>query len=125
MREDTPMNYTLLIRESPELFAARRDPAKRVQLLDPVYAYLRMLREASVFVGGAGLEPPDSGISFLPESGTGWRVQDGPYAEAKEQLGGLIILSAADHPEAVRWAERCPVLPGRVLELRPNVIPLE
>lgn len=119
------MNYTLLIRESPELFAARRDPAKRQEVFDPIYAYLRALREAGVFGGGAGLEPPATATSFVSDSGTRWRVQDGPYAEAKEQLGGLIILSVTDHAEAVRWAERCPMFPGRVLELRPNVIPLE
>lgn len=118
------MNFSLLIRESPELFAARDDPAQREALYEPIYAYLRALREAGVFVGGAGLEPPATATTLVPV-GTRWRTQDGPYAEAKEQLGGIIIFTAADHAEAVRWAQRCPVLPGRVLELRPNIVPLE
>lgn len=119
------MNFSLLIRESAELFAARHDPAQREALFGPIYAYLRALREAGVFVGGAGLEPPATTTTLVPDGGTRWRTQDGPYAEAKEQLGGIIIFSAVDRAEAVRWAQRCPVLPGRVLELRPNVVPLE
>lgn len=118
------MNFSLLIRESPELFAARHDRA-REELFRPIYAYLRALREAGVFIGGAGLEPPATATSFVSDGGARWRTQDGPYAEAKEQLAGVIIFSAADHAEAVQWAQRCPVLPGRVLELRPNVVPLE
>lgn len=119
------MNYTLLIRERPELFAMRNDPAQRPALFAPIGAYLKALREAGVFVGGAGLEPPATATTFVPESGLRWRVQDGPYAESKEQLAGLIILNVKDHAEALRWAERCPVLPGRVLELRPNLVPME
>ena len=119
------MNFSLLIRETPDLFAARHDPARREALFGPIYTYLRMLREAGVFVGGAGLEPPAAATTLMPDGNARWRTQDGPYAEAKEQLGGVIIFSAADRDEAMRWAQRCPVLPGRVLELRPNMVPLE
>lgn len=94
-------------------------------LFAPIGAYLKALREAGVFVSGAGLEPPAATTTFVPDSGARWRTQDGPYAEAKEQLAGLIILGVANHAEALRWAERCPVLPGRVLELRPNLVPME
>lgn len=119
------MNYTLLIREPSELFAMRSDPIKRPALFAPIGAYLKALREAGVFVGGAGLEPPEATTTFVSDDGQGWRAQDGPYAETKEQLAGLIILNVTDHVEAVRWAKRCPAMPGRVLELRPNLVPLE
>lgn len=119
------MNFSLLIRESLELFAAYSDPARREALFGSIYAYLRALREAGVFVGGAGLEPPITTTTLVPDGDAHWRTQDGPYAEAKAQLGGIIIFTAADHAEAVRWAQRCPVRPGRVLELRPNIVPLE
>lgn len=118
------MNFSLLIRGSPELFAARDDPAQHEALFGPIHAYLRALREAGVFGGGAGLEPPATTTTLLVD-GARWRTQDGPYAEAKEQLGGIIIFSADDHAEAVRWAQRCPLRSGRVLELRPNIAPLE
>lgn len=119
------MNYTLLIRERPEVFAMRNDPAQRPALFAPIGAYLNALREAGVFVAGAGLEPPSATTTFISQGTTQWRVQDGPYAESKEQLGGLIILNVADHAEALRWVARFPVLPGRVLELRPNLVPME
>lgn len=119
------MNYTLLIRESPELFAMRSDPARRTLLFGPIAAYLKALREAGVFVSGAGLELPSAATTFVHDGSARWRAQDGPYAESKEQLGGLIILNVTNHAEAVRWAERCPAMPGRMLELRPNLIPPE
>ncbi|MHB8406367.1 MAG: YciI family protein [Gammaproteobacteria bacterium] len=81
------MNYTLLIRETPQLFAERSDPVRRTALFAPIGAYLKALRDAGVFVSGAGLEPPAASITLLTE-GRGWRAQDGPYAEAKEQLAG-------------------------------------
>jgi hypothetical protein len=124
-QEEITMNCTLLIREPPELFAMRGDPARRPALFAPIGAYLKALREAGVFVSGAGLEPPEATTSFVSDGNRGWRAQDGPYAETKEQLAGLIILNVADHAEAVRWAKRCPVMPGRILELRPNLVPTE
>ena len=124
-QEEIAMNYTLLIRETDAVIAMRSDPERRAALFAPIGAYLRGLREAGVFVGGAGLEPPATTTTFVHDGGARWRTQDGPYAETKEQLAGLMTFSAADHAEALRWAERCPTMPGRVLELRPNLVPME
>lgn len=52
-------------------------------------------------------------------------MQDGPYAEAKEQLGGFFILNVPDLDRALEWAARYPVTPGGSIEVRPNLTPME
>jgi hypothetical protein len=116
------MNFSILIHETAEAFAMRDDPAQRPALYAPIGAYLQALRNAGVFVGGAGLEAPAT-ASVLSASGAGWKVQDGPFADTKEQLAGLIIIDVPDRERALEWARRFPPQPGRKLELRANLVP--
>ncbi|HKU79962.1 MAG TPA: YciI family protein [Rhodanobacteraceae bacterium] len=116
------MNFSIMIHESAEVFAQRDDPAQRAILFAPIGAYLQALRDAGVFVGGAGLEPPRT-ASVLSPSGDGWQVQDGPFADTKEQLAGLIIVDVPDRARALEWARRFPATAGRRLELRANLVP--
>jgi hypothetical protein len=46
-------------------------------------------------------------------------VQDGPFAEAKEQLGGFIIFEAPTLDAALDWAARCPAAATGAIEIRP------
>ncbi len=48
-------------------------------------------------------------------------VQDGPYADSKEQLGGYYIIDVPSLDAALDWAARVPAAPGSVLEVRPNL----
>lgn len=116
------MNFSILIHESAELFALREDPARRAGLFTPIRAYLQAMRTAGVFVAGAGLEAPAT-AAVLSATGNGWKVQDGPFAETKEQLGGIVMIDVPDRAHAMEWAGRFPVLPGRKLEVRANLIP--
>lgn len=116
------MKFSILIHETAEVFAQRDDPARRRTLYAPIGAYLQALREAGVFVGGAGLEAPPA-ATVLSANGNGWQVQDGPFADTKEQLGGLIMIDVPDREHALEWARRFPALPGRKIELRANLIP--
>jgi hypothetical protein len=54
-----------------------------------------------------GLQPPSEGASVEFSGGT-TTVTDGPYAEAKEVVGGYWLIQARDKAEAVEWAKRCP-----------------
>jgi hypothetical protein len=47
------------------------------------------------------------------------QVLDGPYAEAKEQLGGYYLIEAADLDAAIAWAARCPGASQGTIEVRP------
>lgn len=116
------MNFSILIHETADAFAMRDDPAQRPALYAPIGAYLQALREAGVFVGGAGLEAPAT-ASVLSANGSGWKVQDGPFADTKEQLAGLIIIDVPDRKRALEWALRFPRQSGRKIELRANLVP--
>lgn len=117
------MNCTIMVYESPENFAARGSP-NQAGYWSGIRGYLDALQKAGVFVGGAGLQLPDTGKVVRYERDRRL-VQDGPFAETKEQLGGFFIVSVPDFDAALEWAARVPRQPGRVVEVRPNLVPLE
>jgi hypothetical protein len=81
-------------------------------------AYTQTVREAGVMVGGAGLESPATATT-LRKLGGKTEVQDGPFLDSKEQLGGFYLIDVPDLDEAIKWASRIPIsdlgrVPGRV-----------
>ena len=115
------VQYSLLFYQTREDFAARTDPRKREAFWGAFLPYMKALREAGVVVAGAGLQPPDSATT-LRRQGDKRLVQDGPYAEAKEQLGGFFVIDVPDLDTALEWAGR---YPGNVVEVRPLLAPAE
>ncbi|HET7444712.1 MAG TPA: YciI family protein [Solirubrobacterales bacterium] len=75
------------------------------------------LREAGMLLALDGLRPPSDGASVVFE-GREARVVDGPFAEAKEVVGGYWIIQADSTEEVLEWAQRCPGVDCRV-EVRP------
>jgi len=114
------LQYSLLIFESPEGFRQRTDPQAAPTYWSGVTHYLSLLREAGVFVGGAGLEPPETARSLVIDEGR-HVVQDGPYADVKEQLGGLFLIDVPTMTDALGWARRFPLRPGQIVEVRPTL----
>jgi hypothetical protein len=115
------VKYTLIIYESPASFEIRNTPGKAREYWDGWSAYSKALRDAGVFVGGAGLLPPDSATTIQLRDGKR-HVQDGPYADTKEQLGGFYIVDVPTLDDALEWAARIPAGPGSVTEVRPNLV---
>jgi hypothetical protein len=111
------MNYMLLIYQSAEVFAARTGP-DQAAFWGAWKAYADALRQAGVAVGGSGLEPPSTGSTVRFQSDER-AVEDGPYADTKEQLGGFFIIDVPDLDAALEWAGRCPVATGDSVEVRP------
>ena len=114
------MHYTIMIHESAEGFAARTDPKQQEAYWGGTMRYLKALKDAGIFVAGAGLQPPESAttICFRDDKHL---VQDGPFAETKEQLGGFFIVDLPDLDRALEWAARFPPRAGVVVEVRPNL----
>jgi hypothetical protein len=84
--------------------------------------YLAALGEAGVLVAADYLQP--SAVSTTVTLRTGeLQVQDGPFADTKEQLGGLFILDVADLDAAIAWAAKCPVARFGIIEIRPSALP--
>jgi hypothetical protein len=116
------MQYTILIYETEADFAARIDPERKAEYWAAWPAYAQAMRGAGVFVSGSGLQPPATATTLQLRDGR-TQVQDGPYADTKEQLGGFFIIEVPHLDAALDWAGRCPRLPGAVLEIRPNLPP--
>lgn len=114
------MQYTLMFYLSPSEFSARTDPARREAFWGAFLPYMQAVRDAGIFRGGAGLETPDTATTVRVQSGKRL-VQDGPYADTKEQLGGFFIIEVPDLDTALEWAARYPAGPDGVVEVRPNI----
>ncbi len=85
--------------------------------LEAMMAYNRSLQEAGVLVSCDGLHPPSMGARVSFETGKP-RVTDGPFAEAKEVLGGYWIIDVPSRQAAIDWAVRCPGSPNEIVEVR-------
>jgi hypothetical protein len=111
------MQFALLIYESPEAFATRTSDST-----DPYIgawrAYYQALVKSGVYVGGDPLELPETGTTIKIRDGKRG-VQDGPYADTKEQLAGFIILELPSLDAALDWAARCPAASLGAVEVRP------
>jgi hypothetical protein len=79
--------------------------------------YNETLQKAGVLLALDGLHPPSMGarISF---AGGKPRVSDGPFAEAKEVLGGYWVIQVRSKEEAIQWASRCPASENEIIEVR-------
>ncbi|CCD89151.1 conserved protein of unknown function [Bradyrhizobium sp. ORS 285] len=79
--------------------------------------YNQALKEAGVLITLEGLHPPSTGarVSF---PGGKPVVTDGPFAEAKEVLGGFWMIEVGSREEAIAWAKRCPASDNEIIEIR-------
>lgn len=114
------MQYTLQIFETAEGFSARTDPLAQEAYWAGTMAYLQALKDAGIFAGGAGLQPPVSATTLRHVRGE-LQIQDGPILETKEMLGGFFVIDVQDLDSAIHWAARFPDRPGVVVEIRPNL----
>ena len=78
----------------------------------------KALVDAGVYVAGDPLEVPETGTTIRIEEGKR-RVQDGPYADTKEQLGGFTVVELPSLDAALDWAARCPAAAYGAVEVRP------
>ena len=111
------MQFVLMIYHTPEEFALRNKDYSDPHL-GAWRAYYKALVEAGVYVAADALEVPDTGTTVRLRDGTR-RVQDGPYADTKEQLAGFIILELPSVDAGLEWAARCPGASIGAVEVRP------
>jgi hypothetical protein len=85
--------------------------------VEAMMAYNDSLEKAGVLLALDGLHPPSMGarVSFKGGNAT---VTDGPFAEAKEVVGGYWIIDVPSKEEAIAWASRCPGSDNEVIEVR-------
>ncbi|GLX92782.1 YciI family protein [Herbidospora sp. NBRC 101105] len=88
------------------------------RVMAEVDALRRELESAGSWVFGDGLHDPAT-ATVLRASGSEVLMTDGPFAEGKEHLGGIVILRAADLDEALAWGRRYAEAVGLPVEVRP------
>lgn len=81
-------------------------------------AFTEAMKKAGVLAGSNRLRPTASATTIRAANGK-TQVQDGPYTDSKEQLGGYFLIEAADLDAAISWASRCPAVHHGAVEVRP------
>lgn len=79
--------------------------------------YNEALQKAGVLLALDGLHPPSMGARVSFQAGKP-RVTDGPFAEAKEVIGGYWIIEVRSREEAIEWARRAPMSDNEIIEVR-------
>ncbi|MGH9486683.1 MAG: YciI family protein [Terriglobales bacterium] len=111
------MRFAMLIYETPEAFASRtRDDPEPYRAAWRVY--YQAVVAAGVHIGGDPLDLPHTGATVRITDGKR-HIQDGPYADTKEQLAGVAFLELPSLDEAIDWAARCPAAAAGAVEVRP------
>jgi hypothetical protein len=90
----------------------------RNALVDACFAYDNDLRKNGHFAGGDGLQPPQTAKTLSWNNGK-LLITDGPYAETKEQIGGILILEARDMNHAIELMSKHPGVKAGPFEIRP------
>ena len=106
------MKFALLLYEDDAERVAKSDAEVSVCL-----AYAAAMEKAGILLGGERLRPAETAATVRIADGA-MRVLDGPYAEAKEQLGGFHLIDVPDLDTALAWARRCPSAQRGRVEVR-------
>ncbi len=107
-------NFMLLLREDLEE-SQQLSPQEFEKMVGEHSEWVEELTEKGIFKGGEGLDP---GGKFINNSSR--VVTDGPFAEAKEVVGGFYLIEAKDLEEAVKIAHDCPSIKYKgSIEVRP------
>lgn len=85
--------------------------------VEAMMKYNESLQKAGVLLALDGLHPPSMGARVTFSGGKA-TVVDGPFAEAKEVLGGYWMIQVKNKDEAVAWASRCPMGDNEIIEIR-------
>ncbi len=120
--EDT-MQYMLVMTETAAEIAKRDNPAEAPAYWGAWSAYVGAIANSRIMISGNGLQPPHTATTIRIRDGKRL-VQDGPFADAKEQLGGYFIIEVPDLDTALEWAARSPAATCGAVEVRPVLPPM-
>ncbi len=116
------MQYMIVFKESTGEVARRDDPAAAQAYWGAWGAYVGAMQESGIVVSGNVLAPPRTATHVRVESGKRL-VQDGPFADTHEHLGGYFIVETASLDDALEWAARAPCASAGSVEVRPVLPP--
>ena len=112
------MRYTLLL-HYPERTAEELGPEALAEGMRAFQAYAKSLDDAGVLASAEVLQPSSATTTITLASGE-LVVQDGPFADTKEQLGGTFVIEVPDLDAAIGWARQAPSVSWGHVEIRPT-----
>ena len=115
--EDDNMRYCLLMhyQEGPDVGLSEEDMAPAMAAFG---AYADDLTEAGVLITTEVLDSVDTTTTVTARNGAP-EIQDGPFADTKEKLGGIFVIEVDNLDEAIKWAQRNPANGWGSVEIRP------
>lgn len=116
------MEYMLMFRETEPMIAQRDDPQEAPAYWGAWNAYIGAINGAGIVKSGNGLLPPQASTTVRLRDGKR-HVQDGPFADTHEHLGGYLIVDVPSLDEALEWAARAPCAAVGSTEVRPVLPP--
>ncbi|RIK39912.1 MAG: hypothetical protein DCC55_16725 [Chloroflexi bacterium] len=111
------MEYVFLI-YSREADRASATPEQMQKELDEYNAFTKDVLDRGVYVAAEALQPTQTATTVRLRDGK-VVTTDGPFAETKEQLGGLYVINCKDLDEAIAVAARIPSAKRGSIEVRP------
>jgi len=111
------MQYLLMVYANESGFA-NLSKEQADQALGAYRAYTEALKKSGAMVASDRLQPTSTATTVRVTNGK-TQILNGPYAEAKEQLGGYFLIEAPDLDAAIAWAARCPGSSHGAVEVRP------
>jgi hypothetical protein len=118
MGRTADMRFTLLL-HYPEPTAEQLGPEALAEGMQAFQAYAKALDDAGVLASAEVLQQSNATTTVTFARGE-FVVQDGPFADTKEQLGGTFVIDVPDLDAAIDWARRAPSVSWGHVEIRPT-----
>jgi hypothetical protein len=112
------MRYTLLL-HYPEPTVEELGAEALAEGMSAFQAYAKALDDAGVLAAAEVLQQSNA-TTTVTLAGGELVVQDGPFADTKEQLGGTFVIDVPDLDAAIEWARRAPSVSWGHVEIRPT-----
>lgn len=116
------MQFMLIFNETTAESGRRDDPAAAPAYWGAWNAYVGAIQQSGVVLSGNGLQPPRTATRVRVEGGKR-QVQDGPFADTHEHLGGYFVIEVPALDDALEWAARAPCASAGSVEVRPVLAP--
>jgi hypothetical protein len=113
------MRYTLLLHYPEMMSTDELTPEQMAEGQAAFDSYAKALDDAGVLASAEVLKPSNVTTTISRRDGQ-LQVQDGPFADTKEQLGGTFVIDVPDLDAALAWAEKAPSVDWGSVEIRPS-----
>lgn len=110
------MSYIMMILE-PRGQRRTRSPEEGQAAWDSMVAFGADLKARGLLLAGESLRPDERGTRLQVRSGKSTLI-DGPFAEAKEMVGGFFLLDCETKEQALAIAQQCPAAQWATIEVR-------